>query len=163
MVYTKNNHRGDKSLIILRGVSSSGKTSFSKLLKSLNVECVEVSADDYFYSNYDGSNPDGNYKFNPEKLGSAHGECRRKFQKAVDSGAKCVIVSNTNVEKSHWEFYEEYGKEKGYDYIYGSGDAAPSILYAKENYDITKEVIKMVNDKYKSEGKKEETPKETKK
>lgn len=114
MVYTKNNHRGDKSLIILRGVSSSGKTSFSKLLKSLNVECVEVSADDYFYSNYDGSNPDGNYKFNPEKLGSAHGECRRKFQKAVDSGAKCVIVSNTNVEKSHWEFYEEYGKEKGY-------------------------------------------------
>lgn len=58
---------------------------------------------------------------------------------------------------------KEYGKEKGYDYIYGSGDAAPSILYAKDSYDITKEVIKMVNDKYKSAGKKEETPKEAKK
>ena len=58
---------------------------------------------------------------------------------------------------------KEYGKEKGYDYIYGSGDSAPSILYAKDSYDITKEVIKMVNDKYKSAGKKEETPKEEKK
>ena len=58
---------------------------------------------------------------------------------------------------------KQYGKEKGYDYIYGSGDSAPSILYAKDNYDITKEVIKMVNDKYKSAGKKEETPKEEKK
>ena len=51
---------------------------------------------------------------------------------------------------------KEYGKEKGYDYIYGSGDAAPSILYAKDSYDITNEVIKMINDKYKSAGKKEE-------
>ncbi len=104
----------DNAIIIIRGVSSSGKTTFSNLLQSIYPDAIVVSADDYFYSNYDGSNPDGNYKFNPGKLGSAHGACRRKFQKAVDSGAKCVIVSNTNVEKSHWEFYEEYGKEKGY-------------------------------------------------
>ena len=58
---------------------------------------------------------------------------------------------------------KEYGKEKGYDYIYGSGDSAPSILYAKDSYDITKEVIKMVNDKYNTAGKKEEAPKKVKK
>lgn len=58
---------------------------------------------------------------------------------------------------------KEYGKEKGYDYIYGSGDAAPSILYAKDSYDITNEVIKIINDKYKTAGKKEETPKAGKK
>ena len=50
---------------------------------------------------------------------------------------------------------KEYGKEKGYDYIYGTGDVA-SVLYAKDSYDITKEVIKMVNDKYKSSDKKQE-------
>lgn len=49
---------------------------------------------------------------------------------------------------------KKYGVEKGFDYIYGSGDASPSILYAKENYDITKEVIKLVNDKFNSDGKK---------
>ena len=64
---------------------------------------------------------------------------------------------------SYRKMLKEYGKEKGYDYIYGSGDASPSILYAKDNYDITKEVIKMVNDKYKASGKKEEAPKEEKK
>lgn len=44
---------------------------------------------------------------------------------------------------------KDYGKEKGYDYIYGTGESA-SVLYAKDAYDITKEVVKLVNDKYKS-------------
>ena len=47
------------------------------------------------------------------------------------------------------------GKEKGYDYIYGTGEAV-SILYAKDQYDITKDIIKLLNDKYAVEGKKEE-------
>ena len=51
--------------------------------------------------------------------------------------------------------FKEFGKEKGYDYIYGTGEAA-TVLYAKDTYDITKELVKMVNDKYKTEGKKEE-------
>lgn len=51
--------------------------------------------------------------------------------------------------------FKEYGKNKGYDFVFGTGEAA-TVLYAKDNYDITKEVIKLVNDKYKSEGKKEE-------
>jgi outer membrane protein len=42
---------------------------------------------------------------------------------------------------------KDYGKDKGYDYIYGTGDAV-SILYAKESYDITKDVTKMLNDKF---------------
>nr|WP_294773551.1 OmpH family outer membrane protein [uncultured Flavobacterium sp.] len=52
---------------------------------------------------------------------------------------------------------KDYGKEKGYDYIYGTGDVA-SVLYAKDSYDITKEIIKLVNDKYKSSDKTEEKP-----
>ena len=46
--------------------------------------------------------------------------------------------------------------EKGFDYIYGTGEAA-SILYAKDSYDLSKEVIKMINDKYKSADKKEDS------
>ncbi len=55
------------------------------------------------------------------------------------------------------KIFKEYGKEKGYDYVFGTGEAA-TVLYAKDSYDITKELIKIVNDKYKSEGKKEEKP-----
>ena len=47
------------------------------------------------------------------------------------------------------KFIKDYGKKKGYDYIYGTGDAA-TILYAKDNYNITKEVLKELNETYKA-------------
>jgi outer membrane protein len=52
-------------------------------------------------------------------------------------------------------FIIEYGKKKGYDYIYGTGDAA-TILYSKDTFNITEEVLKELNDKYKASDKKEE-------
>lgn len=102
------------TIIIVRSVSGAGKSTFANFLKEIYPDSVIVCADDYFHTNYDGFNPDGVYKFNPEKLGAAHGACRRKFQKAVDTGARCVIVANVNAKKRDWEFYEEYGKQNGY-------------------------------------------------
>lgn len=58
-------------------------------------------------------------------------------------------VEIDSVVSSVKKFIKSYGKEKGYAYIYGTGDAA-SVLYAEEKYDITKEIIKLLNDKYKS-------------
>ena len=58
-----------------------------------------------------------------------------------------------SVVKKYKQIFKDYGKEKGYDYIYGTGESA-TVLYAKDSYDVTKDVIKLVNDKYKSEGKK---------
>ena len=49
---------------------------------------------------------------------------------------------------------KDYGKEKGYAYIYGTGEAV-SILYAEEKYDLTKEIIKLLDEKYKSSPKPE--------
>ena len=43
-----------------------------------------------------------------------------------------------------------YGKEKGFTYIYGTGDSNASILYAEDKLDITKDIIKLLNDKYKA-------------
>jgi outer membrane protein len=50
-----------------------------------------------------------------------------------------------NVKK----FIKQYGKEKGYDYVFATGESV-SILYAKDQYDITKEVIKLLDEKYKN-------------
>jgi outer membrane protein len=58
-------------------------------------------------------------------------------------------VEIDSVVSSVKKFIKSYGKEKGYAYIYGTGDAA-SILYAEDKYDITTEIIKLLNDKYKS-------------
>lgn len=59
------------------------------------------------------------------------------------------------------KFIKTYGKEKGYSYIYGTGDAA-TVLYAEEKYDITKDIIKALNDKYKAAAPKEEKAAEKK-
>ena len=65
-------------------------------------------------------------------------------------------VEMDSLVKTYKKIIKDFGKEKGYDYIYGTGEAA-SILYAKDSYDITKELTKLINDKYKAEGKKEES------
>ena len=51
------------------------------------------------------------------------------------------------------KFIKDYGKEKGFTYIYGTGEAA-TILYAEDKLDITDEIVKLLNDKYKSSEKK---------
>lgn len=59
------------------------------------------------------------------------------------------------------KFIKEYGKKNGYAYIYGTGDVA-SVLYAEDKFDITKTIIKELNDKYASKDKKEEKVEEKK-
>lgn len=83
---------------------------------------------------------------------------QQRLQYAVQSaGQKLQMEGATEMDslvKNVKKFIEAYGKEKGYDYIYGTGDAA-TVLYAKEQYDITKELIKLLNEKYAAETKKE--------
>lgn len=64
--------------------------------------------------------------------------------------------------KKYKKIFKDYGKEKGYDYIYGTGEAA-TVLYAKDSYDITKELIKKVNALYVDEKDKPEAAKEEEK
>lgn len=60
-------------------------------------------------------------------------------------------------------FIKAYGKEQGYDYIYGTGDAA-SVLYGKEEYNLTKEILALLHKQYEEKtGKKVEVKEETKK
>ena len=65
-------------------------------------------------------------------------------------------VEMDSLVKGVKKFIKDYGKEKGYAYIYGTGEAA-TVLYAEDKYDITKEIVKLLNDKYKAAGKKEDT------
>jgi outer membrane protein len=57
-------------------------------------------------------------------------------------------VEMDSLVKNVKKFIKDYGKEKGYTYIYGTGEAA-TILYAEDKLDITAEIVKLLNDKYK--------------
>jgi outer membrane protein len=86
-----------------------------------------------------------------QQLGQAQQALQQQLQQ--ESGKEMdSLVSGVK------KFIKAYGKEKGYAYIYGTGDAA-TILYAEEKYDITKDIVKLLNDKYKSAAKTEEVKK----
>lgn len=54
------------------------------------------------------------------------------------------------------DFIKEYGKSKGYDYILSTADGASTVLYSKEGQDITNEVLKLLNEKYKAKQSKDD-------
>lgn len=83
-----------------------------------------------------------------QQLGYAEQALSQELQMGMSKERDSLISGVT-------KFIKAYGKENGYAYIYGTGDAA-SILYAEEKFDITKDIIKALNDKYKGAAKTEE-------
>lgn len=57
-------------------------------------------------------------------------------------------IEMDSIVKTVKEEIKQYGKSNGYSYILGGGDGG-SVLYGKEAHDLTDEIVKILNDKYK--------------
>lgn len=75
----------DRKVIILSGLSGSGKSTYANALGG-----VVCSADDFFV------NDDGKYVFDPAKLQDAHAYCFRSFLEALQGTNETIVVDNTN-------------------------------------------------------------------
>lgn len=95
-----------KKVIILRGITGSGKSSLAKLMSSIESSTV-CSADDYFVN-------DGEYKFNKDKLDLAHSNCFKLFCNAIDNKINTIIIDNTNSRLSEYKKYIDFSKLRGY-------------------------------------------------
>lgn len=93
----------NKNLVIVRGVSGSGKTTFSSLLGR-----AICSADDYLVSR------DGKYEWEAWKLRRAHGWCFRKCERFMKKGINPVMVSNSSPRKRDLKPYYELAEKYGY-------------------------------------------------
>ncbi len=76
-------------VVLMSGISGSGKSSYIDKKFPINRETVCVSAD-YFFQKGD------KYDFNPALLGKAHGKCLRDFTMALAKNIPLIIVDNTN-------------------------------------------------------------------
>jgi 2',3'-cyclic-nucleotide 3'-phosphodiesterase len=102
-----------KTLIILRGLPGSGKSTLvAELEKQLDKKAVVCSADYYFY--FGKEHKPENYSFNRELLGKAHGQCKYNACKAMDDGEELVIIDNTNIRLAEYKFYALNAEERGY-------------------------------------------------
>ncbi len=99
-------------VIIARGVSGSGKSTFCKSLGEEvypNPRMAIVSADDYF-------NEWGDYKkvFDPKLLPQAHKVCQKNFLEHLQAKTPLVVVDNTNIESWEIAFYYQAAELWGY-------------------------------------------------
>jgi len=98
-----------KTIIITRGTSGSGKSSFCELIAEPKVICC---ADFYFERN-------GGYDFDPSKIGTAHQQCKDAFDAAcVNPAIENIIVANTNTKVGDFKYYVDKANEYGYRVVF---------------------------------------------
>ncbi|PWA06928.1 OmpH family outer membrane protein [Flavobacterium psychrotolerans] len=105
----------------------------------------------------DAANFQKNAQANGQAWAQQNGAALQKREQQLSYAQQAMIqqlqqesgVEMDTLVKNVKKFIKGYGKEKGYAYIYGTGEAA-SILYAEDKYDITNEIVKLLNEKYKS-------------
>lgn len=95
-----------KEVLIIRGASGSGKSTFAKLLTKIAGRGIICEADEFFTV----TGKDFHYSL----LNEAHEYCRNKFQQAIKDNIEIIIVSNTSTRESETKFYIDLAKEKGY-------------------------------------------------
>ncbi len=129
----------NKYLVILRGVSGAGKSTYAKKLLLRVCRSIEgnfwrrsaiVSADNYFIR------PDGKYDFNAKSLGNAHAWCYSQVNGFMKLAVRVIILDNTNTQKWEYEKYVELAKQNGYivkERIIGNTDEESLKLYASRN------------------------------
>ncbi len=73
------------------------------------------------------------------------GQMLQQQEQVLRSESQVELDSIVNLVKKE---IKDYGKANSYDYILGGGDGG-SVLYGNEANDLTSEIVKALNDKYK--------------
>jgi predicted ABC-type ATPase len=87
-------------LILVRGVSGSGKSTVAEMLAEHN-----VAADDYFGDEY---------VFDPSLLGDAHAWCKGRVAGWMNEGVSRIAVHNTFTQDWEMQPYFDLAEQRGY-------------------------------------------------
>lgn len=93
------NKKQNQSLVLIRGIPGSGKTTLAKnIIAGLRcgASIAHIEADQYFTS------PNGEYKYDPSKIGDAHAWCQDCTRYYLEKDCN-VIVANTFIKL--WELW----------------------------------------------------------
>ncbi len=137
-----------KICYILRGLVGTGKSMLAKNLRDSYTNGAIFSTDNLFMV-------DGEYQFDPSKLGEYHAENLRQatyfMKKRQNSSDAICVIDNTNTQ--HWEYekYVEAAKEHGFrvQVISIDWDAKDIPLYAERNtHGVPVEAIQRMADRW---------------
>jgi len=125
-----------KKVVILRGPSGSGKSTY--INKHLP-DAFVCSADHYF------NDEEGNYNFDPTKLGQAHGSCRLSFKQAILDNVPVIVVDNTNTKLKEMEPYLDVARNHDYEIEVVRLKVPLDKLYGRNTHGVPDEAVKRMN------------------
>ncbi len=128
------------SLLIVRGLPGSGKSTLCKLL-SQNDRWPVFAIDDYFTDPKTGS-----YHFEFENNYKAYASCEQRTKKALEDGVELVLVDNTFVLDWEIEPYLKMASEYHYRLHVVT---AENFHEGKNDHDISQDQIEKMAMKYK--------------
>jgi len=129
-----------KSLILLRGLPGSGKTSLAKILNEEGKYPV-LSIDDYFTNTETGA-----YKFEFEKNHLAYKSCEERTKALMKKGLKKIFLDNTFTLEWEMEPYFKMAAEFGYRVFVITIENRHG---GKNIHNISNEQLKKMAEKYK--------------
>lgn len=98
-----------KNLIILRGASGSGKTTFCfDLIDQFKDYVVTICSNDYFMLE------DGKYVWHEQKLNKARVLCFIKAIRAMEDEHEIIVIDNTNITPGYYNNYIVAAEKYGY-------------------------------------------------
>ena len=123
----------EKYLIIVRGLSSSGKTTLADIICGDDDNRISISVDDYFYDD------DDRYEFVANDLKKAHMWCRQETDVCMTQGFDIVVVHNTFTRGWEVEPYLQLAAKRGYRVIVSSlfdGGLNDVMLSARSDHNV---------------------------
>ena len=97
-----------KTLVLMKGLPGSGKSTLSRELAQANQSSVILSTDEYFMDE------NNNYRFNALLLGAAHTWNQNRCREHMQAAYQLIIIDNTNVVSKEARPYVDMAKQYGY-------------------------------------------------
>jgi predicted kinase len=92
------------NLILLRGVSGSGKSTIAPMFNTTNI----VSTDDFFIDEY------GDYVYDANSLIINHQKCQLAVEMMMQDSEELIVVHNTFTKEWEMSYYSDLASKYGY-------------------------------------------------
>jgi predicted kinase len=129
----------DKKVIIMRGISGSGKSTY---VKNNFPDATVCSADHYFI------NENNEYCFDHKKLGQAHKQCQNRFYKAISQNENLIVVDNTNTTIWEMKWYYDLAKNNGYNVFCIRVNTSVENAHKRNSHNVPLDVIESMQKRF---------------